>query len=100
MALTLLMGLSVMVFDGLNALLFDLGLPHAYAPDLRVRLATGVLAGIAMAFALVPTLAQIEGRTSGMSSFRPLNSFFKLHFKYISLSGFRSTAHFCMSGMR
>lgn len=49
-----------MIFDGFNALFFDLGLPHAYVPDLRLRLATGVLAGIAMAFALMPALAQVE----------------------------------------
>ncbi len=59
-ALALLLGFGVMVFDGFNALFFDLGLPHAYVPDLRLRLATGVLAGIAMAFALMPALAQVE----------------------------------------
>ncbi len=87
-ALALLLGFGVMVFDGLNALLFDLGLPHAYAPDLRMRLATGVLAGIAMAFALVPTLAQIEERTSGMSGSSLLvelltkHGIFRISFQY------------------
>ena len=56
---TLLVGFSAMVFDGFNALFFDLGLPHLYTPDLRVRLGTGVLAGLALAFALAPTLALV-----------------------------------------
>jgi len=57
--LVLLVGFTMMVFDGFNALFYDLGLPHAYAPDLRLRLATGVLAGLAMAYALVPSLALV-----------------------------------------
>ena len=57
-ALTLAFGLGIMAFDGTNAFFFDLGLPHAYTPDLRVRLGTGMLAGVAMAFALVPIAAQ------------------------------------------
>ncbi len=51
------LGFTAMAFDGTNALFYDLGLPHAYAPDLRVRLITGLLAGIAMGVFLVPTLA-------------------------------------------
>lgn len=57
-AVALLIGFASMAFDGTNALFYDLGLPHAYAPDLRLRLATGSLAGLAMAFALVPALGQ------------------------------------------
>jgi hypothetical protein len=48
--------IAVMGLDGLNATLFDLALPHAYAPDLRLRLATGLLTGIAMAGLLLPAL--------------------------------------------
>jgi hypothetical protein len=59
-AIGLLLGFATMAFDGTNALLFDLGLPHAYAPDLRLRLATGLLAGVAMAFFAVPALAQAQ----------------------------------------
>jgi len=59
LALALTFGFGVMVFDGFNALLFDLGLPHAYIPDLRLRLVSGLFAGIALAFALVPLLAQL-----------------------------------------
>ena len=60
-AIGLIIGFCAMAFDGTNAFLFDLrmlGLPHLYTPDLRLRLATGSLAGVAMAFALVPALAQ------------------------------------------
>jgi uncharacterized membrane protein len=61
-ALALLLGLGTMGVDGVNALLFDLRLPHLYVPDLRLRLATGVLAGVALAFGLMPALGQIATR--------------------------------------
>lgn len=61
LAFVLLLGFATMAFDGTNALFYDLGLPHAYAPDLRLRLATGLLAGIALAFGLVPGLAEVLG---------------------------------------
>ena len=48
--------IAVMGLDGLNATFFDLGLPHSYSPDLRLRLGTGLLAGIAMAGLLLPAL--------------------------------------------
>jgi uncharacterized membrane protein len=47
--LVLLMGL-----DGGNAFLFDLGQPHLYTPALPLRLATGLLAGLATAAFVVP----------------------------------------------
>lgn len=43
-----------MGLDGGNALLFDLGLPHLYTPALSLRLATGLLAGVAAACFVVP----------------------------------------------
>jgi hypothetical protein len=46
--------IAAMGLDGLNALFFDLGWPHLYAPDLRLRLATGLLVGVAMAAILLP----------------------------------------------
>lgn len=61
-ALALLVGFTAMAFDGVNALFYDLralGLPHLYTPDLRLRLATGVAAGLAMAFALTPAVGQV-----------------------------------------
>ena len=45
---------AAMALDGLNALFFDLGWPHLYTPDLRLRLATGLLTGVAMAAILLP----------------------------------------------
>lgn len=71
LALVLLLGFATMAFDGMNALFYDLGLPHAYAPDLRLRLATGLLAGIALAFGLVPGLAEVLGVTPPDASVGP-----------------------------
>jgi hypothetical protein len=53
--LAILIGfIAALGLDGLNALFFDLGWPHLYAPDLRLRLATGLLTGVAMAAILLP----------------------------------------------
>ncbi len=56
---------AAMAIDGANSLLVDLGLWHAYAPDNGLRLATGLLTGIALAtvlcFVLATTLWR-EGR--------------------------------------
>jgi uncharacterized membrane protein len=52
--LILLAMVAWMGFDGLNAFLYDLQLPHIYAPALSVRLATGLLAGLATAGFVVP----------------------------------------------
>ena len=52
----LLLGFGALLgADGLNALFFDLGLPHLYPPYNPIRLATGLLTGLAMAACLVPT---------------------------------------------
>ena len=40
--------------DGTNAFLFDLHLPHLYAPNLFLRLGTGLLTGVAFAGLVVP----------------------------------------------
>jgi uncharacterized membrane protein len=37
-----------MGLDGVNALLFDLHLPHLYAPNLTLRLGTGLLTGLSI----------------------------------------------------
>lgn len=47
---------AVMAIDGVNALLDDLGHP-VYAPDNRLRLLTGLMAGVALAVALCFLLA-------------------------------------------
>ena len=52
----LLLGFGALLgADGLNAFFFDLGLPHLYIPYNPIRLATGLLTGLAMADFLVPT---------------------------------------------
>jgi len=52
----LLLGFGALLgADGLNALFVDLGLPHLYTPYNPIRLATGLLTGLAMAAFLVPT---------------------------------------------
>lgn len=40
---------AALAVDGFNSLLLDLGRPHPYAPDNRLRLATGLGTGIALA---------------------------------------------------
>ncbi|MDP9364252.1 MAG: DUF2085 domain-containing protein [Chloroflexota bacterium] len=45
-------GVAALAVDGTNSLLLDLGMPHAYPPDNRLRLATGLLTGIALAAVL------------------------------------------------
>lgn len=52
MALTGFIGL--MGLDGSNAFAYDLGLPHLYVPDNRLRLATGLLTGLAIAAIVWP----------------------------------------------
>jgi uncharacterized membrane protein len=53
-----LLGLvGLMGADGLNALLFDLGLPALYTPQNAIRLATGLLCGLALALLAVPVLS-------------------------------------------
>ncbi len=53
----LLAFVAAMGVDGTNSLLRDLGLPHPYAPHNVLRLATGTLAGIALAAVLVYLVA-------------------------------------------
>lgn len=48
---------AAMGLDGTNSLLLDLGRWHPYAPDNRLRLATGLLTGVALAVLLVFLLA-------------------------------------------
>lgn len=56
---------ATMVFDGLNATAYDVGLPHLYAPSNPLRLVTGLLMGVAVApFLLLAVNASLckEGR--------------------------------------
>jgi hypothetical protein len=57
----LILFVGVMGFDGVNAFLFDLhknipGVPYLYEPLLQLRLATGLLCGIAFAGILAPVV--------------------------------------------
>jgi uncharacterized membrane protein len=45
--------------DGLNAFLYDGGLPHAYAPNTALRLLTGLGAGVGLAFLVAPVVAGV-----------------------------------------
>lgn len=45
-----------LAFDGFNSLAVDLGLPHLYQPQNILRLATGLLAGLALASLTLPML--------------------------------------------
>ena len=54
---TLAFFVGVMALDGLNSLLADLGLWHPYEPANHLRLATGLLTGVALAVALCFLLA-------------------------------------------
>lgn len=51
-AVTLGAFVLAMALDGGNSLLVDLRLPHLYPPDNRLRLATGLLTGVALATVL------------------------------------------------
>lgn len=54
---TLIGFVAIMGFDGINAFLYDLQVvPHLYTPRLELRLATGLLCGVAFAGLLVPVV--------------------------------------------
>ena len=55
MTVTLIGFIALMGMDGINALLFDLRLPHLYTPNLLLRLGTGLLTGLSFAAFVVPT---------------------------------------------
>jgi Predicted membrane protein (DUF2085) len=48
--------------DGLNAFLFDGGLPHAYAPGTPARLLSGLGAGLGLGLLAVPVVAGVVWR--------------------------------------
>lgn len=58
-ALVLACGVLALVIDGSNSLLLDLGLPHLYQPHNLLRLATGLLTGLAMGAFVLPVLNQL-----------------------------------------
>ena len=59
----LLLGLvGLMALDGTNALFHDTGLPALYPPQNALRLATGLLCGLALALLAVPVLNSVLWR--------------------------------------
>lgn len=54
MTLLLIGFIALMGADGVNALFFDLRLPHLYTPNLALRLGTGLFTGLAFAGFMVP----------------------------------------------
>jgi predicted membrane protein DUF2085 len=51
--------LALTALDGLNAFLFDGGLPHLYPPTTAVRLITGLGAGLGLGLLAVPVVAGV-----------------------------------------
>ncbi len=57
MLVVLILFVAAMGFDGVNAFLYDLPfLPHLYTPMLQLRLATGLLCGMAFTGFLIPVV--------------------------------------------
>lgn len=55
-------GVIAMAVDGSNSFLLDLGLPHLYQPQNLLRLATGLVTGLAMASLTLPVLNRLFWR--------------------------------------
>ncbi|GAC1400432.1 MAG: DUF2085 domain-containing protein [Ktedonobacteraceae bacterium] len=62
--LTLLIGgVTALAIDGLNSFLLDLHMQHLYQPNNLLRLATGLVTGLAMALLLLPLLNRLFWRS-------------------------------------
>ncbi len=55
-------GVAALAIDGFNSFLLDLGLPHLYQPHNLLRLATGLITGLAMATLAQPIINQMLWR--------------------------------------
>lgn len=67
-AIILAAAVVFMAEDGFNSFLLDLGLPHLYHPDNRLRLASGLGTGVAMCVFLVPVANTLIWRDEGDGS--------------------------------
>lgn len=63
-SIVLASGILALAIDGSNSLLLDLGLPHLYQPHNLLRLATGLLTGMALGALVLPILNQLFWRSS------------------------------------
>ncbi len=52
-------GITALAVDGINSFLLDLGIQHIYRPNNLLRLATGLVTGLAMALLLLPMLNRL-----------------------------------------
>jgi uncharacterized membrane protein len=52
-------GVGLLAFDGFNSFFLDLGLPHLYQPHNLIRLATGLMTGLALATLSLPALNRL-----------------------------------------
>ena len=59
LVIILVAGVAAMAVDGFNSLLVDLGQPHLYRPNNLLRLATGLVTGLALALLFMPMLNRL-----------------------------------------
>ena len=69
-------GVSALAIDGINSFLLDMGLQHLYQPNNLLRLATGLVTGLAMALLLLPMLNRLLWR--GYTEMRSVTSWQEL----------------------
>ena len=55
-------GVTALAIDGLNSFLLDLGVQHLYQPNNFLRLATGLMTGLALALLILPMLNRLLWR--------------------------------------
>ena len=58
----LLGGVMLLAIDGINSFLLDVGIQHLYTPNNLLRLATGLVTGLAMGLLLLPMLNRLLWR--------------------------------------
>jgi len=56
-------GVGILALDGFNSFFLDLGLPHLYQPHNLIRLATGLITGLALATLSLPAMNRLFWHT-------------------------------------
>ncbi len=69
-------GVTALAIDGINSFLLDVGIQHLYQPNNLLRLATGLVTGLAMALLLLPMLNRLLWR--GYNAMRSVASWQEL----------------------